>query len=212
MCFNYKTSLLNFVLGTIGSLVLIKYGNPKFKSDNTAFGIFGIFIACIQLMDFLFWIDLRNKTGINHIMTIFGPLLNVGQPIILYIIKLLYFVPKKMDSTNLSVAVLNGLYMLYLLQMYYKFFTTEKNLTTTTKHGHLDWSWLKYANPYFYLILFAINIFYLTNFNYSLLFFIITYFLLYLSIKFFSYSPGQLWCFFSSSIPIFMIVCSHLLL
>jgi hypothetical protein len=42
-------------------------------------------------MDFLFWIDLQNKLGINYIITLLGPLLNVGQPLILYVIKLLNF-------------------------------------------------------------------------------------------------------------------------
>ena len=45
MCFNYKISLLTFIIGLLGSLALIKYGNPKYKNENYIFGIFLIFIA-----------------------------------------------------------------------------------------------------------------------------------------------------------------------
>jgi hypothetical protein len=69
----------------------MNYGNIKYKKDNFGFGIFFIFISLIQFMDFLFWIDLQNKLGINYIVTLLGPLLNVGQPLILYVIKLLNF-------------------------------------------------------------------------------------------------------------------------
>lgn len=203
MCFSAKASLITFLLGTTFSILLIKYGNPTYKSDNYVFGIMLLFISSIQLMDFTFWIDLKNTMGLNKLATIIGPLLNVGQPTIMYIIKLLYFKPDVLSDVNFNwpVMVLNILYALYLLSMYFRFITTEKQLTTSTSHGHLAWPWLKYANPYFYLILFAINIFYLTNFNYSLGMFIITYFFLYLSYKWFPYSIGELWCFFGSFIP-----------
>jgi len=164
-------------------------------------------------MDFTFWMDLKNTMGLNKLATIIGPLLNAGQPTIMYIIKVLYFTPNVLSATNFNwqVMALNILYALYLLSMYFRFITTEPRLTTSTSHGHLAWPWLKYANPYFYLILFAVNIFYLTNFNYSLGMFIITYFFLYLSYKWFPYSIGELWCFFGSFIPAVGLGWSYLI-
>ena len=213
MCFSAKASLITFLLGTTFSILLIKYGNPTYKSDNYVFGIMLLFISSIQLMDFTFWMDLKNTMGLNKLATLIGPLLNVGQPTIFYIIKLLYFKPDVLSAANFNwqVMVLNALYALYLLAMYFRFITTEKQLTTSTSHGHLDWPWLKYANPYFYLILFAVNIFYLTNFNYSLGMFIITYLFLYLSYKWFPYSIGELWCFFGSFIPVVGLGWSYMI-
>ena len=213
MCFSAKTSLITFLLGTTFSILLIKYGNPTYKSDNYVFGIMLLFISSIQLMDFTFWMDLKNTMGLNKLATIIGPLLNAGQPTIFYIIKLLYFTPNVLSAVNFNwqVMVLNALYALYLLSMYFRFITTETQLTTSTSHGHLKWPWLKYANPYFYLILFAVNIFYLTNFNYSLGMFIITYFFLYLSYKWFPYSIGELWCFFGAFIPVVALAGSYLI-
>jgi hypothetical protein len=200
-------------MGTAFSILLIKYGNPSYKSDNYVFGIMLLFISAIQLMDFTFWMDLKNSMGLNKLATIIGPLLNAGQPTILYIIKLLYFTPNILSATNFNwqVMVLNAMYALYLLSMYFRFITTETQLTTSTSHGHLSWPWLKYANPYYYLILFAVNIFYLTDFNYSLGMFIITYFFLYLSYKWFPYSIGELWCFFGAFIPVVGLAFSYLI-
>jgi hypothetical protein len=216
MCFSAKTSFITFLMGTIFSILLIKYGNPKYKVDNQVFGIMLLFISAIQFMDLTFWLDLKNTMGLNKIATIIGPLLNIGQPTILYVIKLLYFKPELdldlWNTTNFNspVLLLNILYALYLLSMYFRFITTDK-LITSTSHGHLKWPWLKYANPYYYLILFAVNIFYLTNFNYSLGMFLITYSMLYLSQKWFPYNVGELWCFFGAFIPVIMLALSYMI-
>lgn len=218
MCFNYKSSLLTFFIGIIASYTVIKYGNSKYKIENTVFGIFSIFIAIIQFMDFLFWIDLKNKLGINYVTTLIGPLLNVGQPLILYIIKLVYFRPNLSitniyntntnNTNNISVFILNLLYFVYLVKMYISFLS-KGTLTTSTKHGHLSWPWIKYSSAQFYLILFAINIFYLTDFTYSLMLFSFTYFLFFLSNTFFAYNIGELWCFFGAFIPVWMFIFSY---
>ena len=65
MCFNYETSLFTFLVGTIFSIILMEYGNTEFMSENEVSGIFLVFISLIQLMDFLFWIDINNDYGIN---------------------------------------------------------------------------------------------------------------------------------------------------
>ena len=164
----------------------------------------------IQFMDFLFWIDLKNIYGINKITTILGPILNVCQPIILYSIKYLYYKPAvfTLQNYNLPVFILNILYLIYFINIYTQFLTKEK-LVTSTKNGHLSWPWIKYSNPYFYLVLFAINIFYLFDFNYALVLFVITYFFLFISVKYFHYNAGELWCFFGAFTPLIMYFFFH---
>lgn len=210
MCFNAQISLLTFILGLIGSIALIRYGNAEYIMENNIYGIFLIFIVGIQLMDFLFWIDLKNTIGINKLATIIGPLFNVAQPIILYIIKVIFLKPNILSGFNLPVAILNIAYFINIIYNYILFISNGV-LHTSTSHGHLAWPWLKYFNPYFYLILFAINIFYLSNFKYALALFSIIYFLLYLSYKYFKYNMGELWCFFGSFVPIIMLLVSHFL-
>lgn len=211
MCFSAIASITTFIIGIVGSLVLIKYGNQKYKIFNLVAGIFFIFIAGIQLMDFLFWIDLKNKIGINKITTLIGPLFNIGQPIILYIVKLIILKPKNILSMkyfNLPVLLLNLAYFFNLILSYLKFLK-EGKLITGTSNGHLLWPWIKYSNPKFYLILLAVNIFYLIPFSYSFTLFLITYFFLLLSVVFFSYNKGELWCFFGAFIPFIMVVISY---
>ena len=108
MCFNYKVSLFTFIIGVIFSLLLVKTGNR----ENLVTGIFMIFISFIQFMDFLFWIDINNTFGINKITTIVGPILNVCQPTILYLIKYFYYKP---DVFNF-VGLLNLLYFINYLK------------------------------------------------------------------------------------------------
>jgi len=209
MCFSANSSLLTFILGTVFSIILIFFGNSKYKLENTVFGIFFIFISAIQFMDFLFWIDLKNKIGLNKIMSIVGPLLNVGQPTILYIIKCLFLKPNiSSNCFNLLILFLNIIYFFILIKNYTNYITQDK-LITNTKYGHLNWPWLNYFNRNYYLFLFGINLLYLTNFNYSLLVFLIVYFLLFLSIKYFHKSTEEIWCFFGAFIPIFVLFISY---
>ena len=209
MCFNYKVSLLTFTVGTIFSILLMNYGNPVYRLENKATGLFLIFISLVQFMDFLFWIDIDNKIGINKVTTIAGPILNVCQPTILYLIKLFYYQPNilSLQNYNLPIAVLNIAYFIYFITIYVRFLLNDK-LVTSTQDGHLKWPWLKYTNPYPYLVLFAINIFYLFNFTYGLVLFSNLYFFLYISKKYFKYSAGELWCFFGAFVPLIMFFLS----
>ena len=210
MCFSANSSLLTFILGTVFSIILIFFGNPNYKLENTIFGTFFIFVSTIQFMDFLFWIDLKNKIGFNKMMNIIGPLLNVGQPTILYIIKNIFLKPNLLSSNylNLFILFLNIVYFFILIKNYITYIIQNK-LVTNTKYGHLNWPWLNYFNPYYYLLLFGINIFYLTNFNYSLIVFLIIHFLLFLSVKYFNKSIEEIWCFFGAFIPIFILFVSY---
>uniref|UniRef100_A0A6C0JX10 Uncharacterized protein n=1 Tax=viral metagenome TaxID=1070528 RepID=A0A6C0JX10_9ZZZZ len=206
MCFNSKTSIITFCIGTIFSILLFYGGNKKYITENKVTGIFLIFISCIQFMDFLFWIDIKNKYGINKITTILGPILNVCQPILLYLIKYAFYIPS-MTSFNVSVASLNILYGIYFIYNYVNFLNHDK-LITKTENGHLKWPWIAYFNPRYYILLFAINIFYLFDFYYAMYLFVITYTFLWISYKYFYYNAGELWCFFGSFIPLIMFVLS----
>jgi hypothetical protein len=213
MCFTANVSLITFLVGVVGSIFLMKYGNPKFHKENITSGIFLLFIAGIQLMEFLFWIDINNTIGINKITTIIGSLFNVGQPLFLYITKILYFTPKNIlsiENFNLPVFILNIFYLLNVV-IFYISFINSSTIITRPENGHLSWPWIKYSNPIFYILLLAINIFYLMDFKYAFVFFIITYLFFILSVVFFSYNIGELWCFFGVFIPYLMIIASYII-
>jgi hypothetical protein len=209
MCFNYKVSIFTFLLGVITSILLIFFGNKKYKTENMVFGISFIYISLMQLIDFLFWIDLDNKKGINKITTIIAPLVNVGQPTFFYLIKNIFY-KRTNIITSISYLLANVIYFIYLLKNYFKFLNNNILITSVEKK-HLKWQWIEYFSDPFYVTLLALNIFYLSNFKYSLIVFLITYFFLLISYKYFNYHIGEIWCFFGVSIPILILLGSYLI-
>ena len=192
MCFSAKASLGAFVIGLVGSILLTSLGGRT----NISFGVFFIFISLIQLMDFTIWMDLGNKIGLNRIATMIGPILNVGQPLIMYLIKIVVFQHFHVDF----MSVLNIGYTLYLARIYYLFIKSGDTITKV-EQGHLKWPWLKYTNPMAYLIMFVINALYLTEFRFSLFVTSFTLFFLFLSKSYFAYHVGEMWCYFGAFIP-----------
>ena len=162
-------------------------------------------------MDFLFWIDLNNKLGLNYIITILGPILNAFQPVIFFIIKYIFYQPNIFSIYNFPVFLLNILYTIYFIFQYITFISKEL-LITQAKKGYLSWPWIPYFNPFFYLILLTINIFYLYQWKYSIILFSITFFFFYLSVKYFSYHIGELWCFFGSFIPLVLYFANYIII
>lgn len=210
MCYNYKVSLGTFLLGTLFSILLIKWGNRTFSIENKITGIFLIFISLIQFLEFIFWIDIKNIYGLNKLATIIAPLLNAGQPFILYLIKYLIYKPNLFTVKNFVVYILNILYFVYLIVKYTDFIRHNKLITSDVSiEGHLIWPWLKHYNPYLYIILFGINIFYLFNTNYATILALLIFSFLYLSHKLFRYTVGEMWCFFGSFIPFIMYFLSY---
>lgn len=200
MCFNKEVSLSTFFIGCLFSLLLI-YKNPQNLEYKTT-GIFFIFISFIQFIEFIFWIDINNKLGLNKIATIVGPILNLFQPNILYLIKIYFYKPNLLTFTHSLIALLNLFYFIFSFINYIKFLSLE-DLTTNIEKRHLKWKWLKYSsNNILYLILLGINIYYLFSFKYATLLFLITYFFFYISYKYFNYHIGEIWCFFGSFIPL----------
>jgi hypothetical protein len=208
MCYNSTVSLIAFSSSMLFSILLIIYGNPVFRLENLVSGTFLMFVAGIQFMEFLFWIDLHNKIGINKVATIIGSLFNIGQPLLIYIIKVLVLRPT-FPVTFDSVTILNLLYIIHLLYVYSRFLRNGPLTTSTITNGHLSWPWLKYANKEFFVVMFAINIFYLTDFSYSLAMFSIVYAILALVIVFFPRNAAEFWCFMSASVPAIILPVSY---
>ena len=193
MCFSARASLAAFLIGLVGAFSLISRGD----TNNIVFGIFFIFISLIQLMDFVFW---SGSDKANRIATMIGPLLNVGQPLIMYLIKISYFgyAPDKM-------FFMNSVYAAYLATMYTEFIDTGDRVTRVVK-GHLKWPWIEYSNPVFYLVMFIVNALYLTDFEYSAKVTVITLFFLLVSHSYFAYHVGEIWCYFGAFIPFIIML------
>jgi len=133
-------------------------------------------------------------------------LLNIGQPLIFYLIKYVYYKPNIFELKHIPITILNFLYFLYIIKTYFTFISNGHLTTTVGKNNMLEWPWIEYSNHYYYLILLAINIFYLFKLDYAFVFFTVTYLFLYLSRTYFYYNIGEMWCFFGSFIPLIMYI------
>ena len=211
MCFNYKVSLLTFVISFITSGLWIFYGNNKYHNENVVYGISFFFISFMQFFDFVFWIDLHNTYGINKIASIIAPIINAGAPTIFYLIKNLYYKPSFNSPTTIGFLIINIIYFNNVAINYMKYLYNSKLVSGVDKNSHIKWPWVPYFNSKLYVIMLALNMFYLTNFKYSFAVFLITYLCLYLSWKYFSYNVGELWCFFATIIPSIMIILTYYL-
>ena len=210
MCFNKEVSLLTFFIGLFFIILLVNYGNKKYAIENKIFGYFFFFIIFIQFMEYIFWIDLDNNLGLNKIMTIIGSIINMMQPVLIYITKVIIIKPDifSLKNNNLIILFVNAIYSIYISYRYSDFLKNGKLITKKGKNNHLDWDWKNYYNTIFYPMVVIINSFWLTDFYYSLFFVFILSILFFISFKYYNYNYGELWCFFSISVPFLLYLYS----
>lgn len=203
MCFSKKSSLLTFIIGVIGSLLLIFYGNKKYVKENLIAGLFFIFVSFMQFFDYLMWSDIDNKDGINHYSTLLAPLFNHTQPTVLFI--LCESIYKKYNIINF---LLNFIYFIYVIVKYIQFIS-KNNLVTSKKYGHLYWKWKNDFNYFFYFFILTINIFVYIRSFYAIIFFLLGLFTLLSALKYFYNNTPELWCYFASFVPFIMLIISY---
>lgn len=203
MCFSKKSSLLTFIIGVIGSLLLIFYGNKKYVKENLIAGLFFIFVSFMQFFDYLMWSDIDNKDGINHYSTLLAPLFNHTQPTVLFI--LCESIYKKYNIINF---LLNFIYFIYVIVKYIQFIS-KNNLVTSKKYGHLYWKWKNDFNYFFYFFILTINIFVYIRSFYAIIFFLLGLFTLLSALKYFYNNTPELWCYFASFVSFIMLITSY---
>lgn len=208
MCFSANISLKAFLSGLIGSFLLIYYGNPKFHYENLTFGLFFAYVSFMQLFEFMFWMDLKNKQGMNEIGSILGSFFNMTQPSLLYAVKEFYTPVLQNSLLSMGVRAINLLYFVHALVGYLTYIVYEKLVVSHIVDGHLEWNWKKYFNTFFYVVVLAINVFYLTDYYYSLFLFIIGSIVRQYSNYY--KTNDEIWCYYSAFIPLILLGYSFL--
>lgn len=201
MCFNKQSSLAAFIIGIISSLVLIKVGSYKNKPFNYTVGTFFIFISMVQLMEYFMWSDISCTNNMNKMATMMGHLLIHLQPTLLFLLGYAFYKDKK---SNVIITSINLIYFIYVMVNYFGFVNSDK-LCTTVKNGHLDWPWKYNFNYSLYLLLGLINILYYFDSILGLILIALLAFFYFVSYKYFNTNTGELWCFFSISIPLILV-------
>jgi hypothetical protein len=195
MCFSKEVSLGTFIIGLIGSALVYRL-NTKI---DTIIAIFFFYIILMQLVEYVLWNNLTcNLT--NKITTFIAMILNATLPIILALL-LLYNYNLSNKSQLIAFTVAFALMMLI-----YKF-QTNTLCTLKNKFNHLEWKW---NNLFMYWLVYIIYIIYLSyvvlsipfNWNKTLLFLLLSSYLLSIYIYWGTHNIGAMWCFFGAFIPI----------
>ena len=211
MCFSAESSLGTFIIGIIGSFLLYNYGNIKFRKENYIYSLFLLYVIFMQLFDFIFWMDPKNKRNLNSIFSYIAPLFNYTQPLLLYILKI--FINKKQPLntyTDIFVLIINIIYFITVIYSY-KNYINDKPVLTVSNGSHLYWKWLNHGNI-LYFVCFIINIFYgSNNINYSIMACFVIFFSLYVSSKFSTKYTGEIWCFIASIGSLLILIGSYLI-
>ena len=202
MCYNAEVSLVPFVLSIMTSSLLIKNSKGKHKKTINIIGFFFIYIALVQGLEYLMWIDIDCQNGLNIIATKIIPYIIYLQPCILFYIATIF--EKKQPPLLWVINVIYSIIVIFIL--YNK---TNIICSKPGGNGHLQWNTKFTYMPIFiicYLGLAIINIFSVLNLPYALFTFaILTISYLY-SYYYIYESIGEMWCFFGALLPILILL------
>jgi hypothetical protein len=211
MCISANVSISTFIISIISSFILIYYGVPKFKTENLIIGLFFIYIAIVQLLEWMMWFDINDNIGINKIATMIMPIYVYIQPLVLYNIQaFIYDV-----SSPWWWLLIEFLYLIVTGLQYQEFIKGSRLVTKCGESGGLKWNWSYYFFPHLYLFILFYSIFVFFNFKFACFLFIITLLSIILTlIKHNNYYDGEfgsLFCFIGALLPIVFIFFELLL-
>ena len=148
MCFNADISLTTYIIGLINCIILIKKN----------FYVEAAFYFCViqmQMIEYFLW-ENQSCNDINKITTKIGLIINHLEPIILWIAIYLF-------SKKILPEWIHYLMIIYIFTtMIYSYYQYGNNCTNVTEISkpHLEWKWNNgpYANYYYSLFIFILNI------------------------------------------------------
>ena len=205
MCYSKELSKTSFIFSIVSGLALIKLGNKKSLNTNKAIGFFFMFVSLMQLIEYFIWKDLDCNKGMNRLASIFGPILNHLQPIVMLGI-FNYFTESNGTISKEILLGTNSLYLIYVFNKYKQFLENKNNLCVgLNNENHINWTWKQDFNYGIYIFMSFFNsVNYFHNKNY-LLNFILSYTLLAISMLNFKQNIGEFWCLLVTGLPLFNI-------
>ena len=206
MCYNKDISIYTYVIGLVSSYLLLRNENKTLK----ILGCFFMIVIQMQLVEYYLWSNAKCNSK-NITITHIGALLNVIQPIMLYLAIFYY----NKDITEEHKKIMNItiiIYILALLLYSLNLFPIGCSVVTQYSSPYLQWGWFykKYSN--FVAIMFPLSFIILMYFGldkpYNLYLSLII--MLSFIISFIIYREqrafGTLWCWFAVFIPICLLI------
>ena len=211
MCFSKALSMKSFIFGMVGSIMLMLFGNMKYKQSNYVIGLMFIFVSFMQLIEYMIWSDMECNKGLNNFASYIGPLFNHLQPVLLFILTSCIMKSMNIISTEI-LLFLNGAYLVYTLILYKDHLKSRVNLCIgTNESGHLKWTWDQGFNYLFYIVILLIN---MVNYSYDKNFLLasaLIFMSLFTSMMKFNKNVGELWCLMVTGIPYVNIIAQQFL-
>ena len=194
MCFNKEVSIITYIVGCIGCIILIR---NKYMSEAAFF----LVVIQMQLIEYFLW---KNQTcnNININITKLGIGINHMEPVILWLAILIF-------SKKILPKWVNAMMIVYILSaILYTIKINNNSCTTVTNESapHLHWKWNNDTyGTYFYLFflvtLIILSITGITH-GYHLAILITTSFIISFIIYGKFKSVGAMWCFMAAFVPI----------
>jgi hypothetical protein len=202
MCWDAKTSIITFIVGTILNIYVYTHFNTK---NIKIVCIIWQWILLMQLAEFFIWRGLDTKNSAeNRMGTKMALVLNILQPVIVYIV-CICFLGNKISLTNKIVASI--VIICYISFMLLKFNEVPEysQLNPSEKCSHINLKWwqdIRLASLVYTFTLFAI-IFLLFS-PLKLAIFVSAYILiaLFISQKFYSCGQPSIWCWLVVPLPL----------
>ena len=200
MCFNKEVSIITYIIGMVGCIILFMN-----KKDNfIPHAIFFIWVIHMQLIEFFLWIN-QKCSNINKNISTVGIVINNLEPIILWL-SIMAFSNKILPYW---IHIVMGIFIIatiYITTISIK----ERNCTIKTPESapHLQWKWNegKYKSYYymfFLVVCILLSIFGLSyGYHMGILFFIsfVASYFIYGN----THSVGAMWCFIAAFVPLFL--------
>lgn len=218
MCYTKQASITAFTVGSLSSLALIFFGDPKYQEQNIMIGVLFLFVSFMQLFDYMMYVDPECKIGWNKIAGYLGPLFNSVQPLILFIF-ILYLRPKQTIGYQ-SVVFINLVYLFLVLILYWQYLKTQdesiglnhNQICSYEINGRLSWSWYNYNfktlwNIFYFVALFG-NIIFLYQYNLKYIMIAAVIGIVFLVISYLNYRHhiGEFWCWFVNITPLIILL------
>ena len=202
MCWDAKTSIITFILGTIVNISVALYYK---KPEITIFCLCWQWAIMMQLSEYLIWID-QDCGETNKLGTKMALIFNLTQPIIPFILLMMF--TDQPDSSKIIASVLILVYISYLFLKLNN--GKEYNcIKPSTNCSHLNLKWWDDFTGGGYLYTFVLVAILLLLFRpLGLSLFVIAYILItvLLSMIFYSCGAPSIWCWFAVPLPIFVAI------
>ena len=212
MCYSIESSLVAFVLGTIGAISLPVFGPRIYSKQNTILMLMFIWGISMQLVEALLWYDVACDKGINKIVSQWlGPFLNFTQPFIYFL--LLQSSSKFLERFPMYKTFLIGTFIFYFFSIIVSLSSNVQmsECTEVNSEGHLDWTWLNNGTTtWLYLFIYILTVpLFFDNLPYFL-WICLTTLLCLVNIIIFPENPGELWCLTACAEPLILLVLENI--